>query len=354
MQNNAKPAALITTTAFTMECWIKVVFVLNGGGAGVNLIETIITNNLLIDGDGKLAVYVTKGGVTFSATAASALPIGVWTHVAATYDGATLKLFIDGVQDVNTTAVASPLDAPISTLFILNYAIQSSVYMNDVRIWNVARTQAQIVAGMNSPREVGGLIDVGLVGEWLMDEGTGTTSTNRIVANPCTVTMIDTSLIGWSTDTSWPWKLGASFIAGHFLIDTSGQHFSIKFPLHKPYRGVNFTPCISWIDEDDGVTVRRYKLWDGVTLDAAPTIPMYSGQVIPDGAYLEIWNVDGNATVDLTEVVEIQTSILHVVTDPTSTTATADATLPAVDTTLAAPFPLTPFPLEFNTQQTYN
>ena len=46
--------------------------------------------------------------------------------------------------------------------------------MDETRIWNVARSQAQIQASMNSEL---GIPPTGLVGRWAMNEGTGTAST---------------------------------------------------------------------------------------------------------------------------------------------------------------------------------
>ena len=68
---------------------------------------------------------------------------------------------------------------------------------------------------------------------------------------------------------------------------------------------------------------------------------------------LELWNIDGEATCVLPSDLTLYISYC---TNPTTSydkTHQAAIAAPTVDTTLAEGFPLTPFPLQFNEQQTY-
>lgn len=100
---------------------------------------------------------------------------GNWQHVAGTYDGATLKLYVDGAlaaeseyaeaitHSGNTLALgASPAGA---------YQLNGS--LDDVRVWNVARTAEEIAQAFAAPLTGG---EAGLVGYWRFDEETGTTT----------------------------------------------------------------------------------------------------------------------------------------------------------------------------------
>ena len=40
----------------------------------------------------------------------SQIPLNTWTHVAATWDGTTMKLFVNGVQQTQTLGVAAPIN----------------------------------------------------------------------------------------------------------------------------------------------------------------------------------------------------------------------------------------------------
>ena len=46
--------------------------------------------------------------LALDARGTAALPLNTWTHLAATYDGTTLRLYVNGTQ-VGSRAVASPL-----------------------------------------------------------------------------------------------------------------------------------------------------------------------------------------------------------------------------------------------------
>ena len=82
----------------------------------------------------------------------SALTVGAWAHLAATYDGANVRLYVNGVQ-VGISAQTGTIGTTTTPLWIGGSQYFSGV-IDEVRIYNVALTQAQIQADMNTP--VGG------------------------------------------------------------------------------------------------------------------------------------------------------------------------------------------------------
>ncbi|HET9235266.1 MAG TPA: LamG-like jellyroll fold domain-containing protein, partial [Candidatus Eisenbacteria bacterium] len=135
------------------------------------------------------------------------LAVGTWYHLAATYDGTTWCLYVNGAMDTSLVvgrAPASASNVAVSLASALNLAGTASGFLNgqvdEVRVWNVARSQAQIAATINqrlsSPT-------TGLVARWGLDEGTGTTVQSTA----------GTTINGAITGTGWSWTTGAPFNA---------------------------------------------------------------------------------------------------------------------------------------------
>jgi hypothetical protein len=84
----------------------------------------------------------------------AALPLNTWTHIAMTYDGANQRFYVNGVL-VGTTARTGSIASNNGALRIggNNSSLQEFFrgLIDDVRIYNRARTAAQITADMNAP-----------------------------------------------------------------------------------------------------------------------------------------------------------------------------------------------------------
>ena len=81
------------------------------------------------------------------------LPLNAWSHLAATYDGATLRLFVNGAQ-VGSRAVTGALLTSTGALRIGGNSIWGEFFqgrIDEVRIYNRALTAAEIQADMSRP-----------------------------------------------------------------------------------------------------------------------------------------------------------------------------------------------------------
>lgn len=97
---------------------------------------------------------------------------GQYHHIAAVKNGNTLLLYIDGVLQGMSTDTTTGTTANSSALFIgkrgnINYYAGS---VDELRIWNVARSNEQIQATMNQPLKGN---EAGLVGYWRFDQVVG-------------------------------------------------------------------------------------------------------------------------------------------------------------------------------------
>jgi fibronectin type 3 domain-containing protein len=87
------------------------------------------------------------------ADGASSLPIGAWSHLAATFDGSTLRLFVDGTQ-VDTVAYSGSLIQSANDVFIGGNSVWSEWFdgiIDEVRIYDRALTAGEIAADMTTP-----------------------------------------------------------------------------------------------------------------------------------------------------------------------------------------------------------
>ncbi|TMQ71903.1 MAG: T9SS type A sorting domain-containing protein [Candidatus Eisenbacteria bacterium] len=161
------------------------------------------TDNVLV-ADYEEGTGQTSPGANHPIAGATAVTSNVWHHGAVTFDGTTLRLYLDGNLE-NTILVGSnrlPQSASIQHASLGSALNSSGVaagffqgLLDEARIWNVARSQAQIQASAMS--EV--LSGSGLIGRWGLNEGAGATAGNSIAGSPQgTLTNGPT----WSTDSS--------------------------------------------------------------------------------------------------------------------------------------------------------
>ncbi len=166
---NVAHSPVLRPASVTVEAWVN----LNRGASGQ---ANIVTQGapgagyaLLVGSDGNLQFQAGGGAVE----APTALQAGQWTHVAGTYDGTTLRLYVNG-QDVADQAYATPIaydgngfaiGADVSSRNVWQGAI------DEVRVWDDARSAGDIAANENL--ELGPQAD--LVGLWHFNETAGLT-----------------------------------------------------------------------------------------------------------------------------------------------------------------------------------
>ncbi|MFI5316441.1 MAG: LamG domain-containing protein, partial [Myxococcota bacterium] len=85
--------------------------------------------------------------------AASALPQNTWSHLAATYDGTTLRLYLNGTQ-IGTKAQTGPIHTSTAPLTIGGDGAYSQFWggkIDEVRVYNRALSASEIVSDRDTP-----------------------------------------------------------------------------------------------------------------------------------------------------------------------------------------------------------
>ena len=80
------------------------------------------------------------------------MPLNTWTHLAATYDGTVLALYVNGVQAA-TLVVSGPLITSTGALQIGGNAIWGEWFnglIDEVRVYNRALSATEIQADMDT------------------------------------------------------------------------------------------------------------------------------------------------------------------------------------------------------------
>ncbi|RPH57374.1 MAG: hypothetical protein EHM89_14025, partial [Acidobacteria bacterium] len=125
------------------------------------------------------------GGTNHPVSGTTAIPISttVWHHAAVTYDGTTWRLYLDGVLEGAPFVIGnftprfdSIQHAAIGTALNSSGGSGTQVQgffhglLDEVRIWDHARTELEIQSGMNQEIFSAG----GLLGRWGLNEASGT------------------------------------------------------------------------------------------------------------------------------------------------------------------------------------
>ena len=203
------PSSLNTsfnTNNITVEGWF------NLSAADLSLPEPTLVGEAYIS-DNKVTFMLSRysnqiragffsGSAWSLALSASSIPANTWTHIAATYDQTSIKIYINGVLDgtLNTT---TPIPTGTEVWYLgkrFAGADMISGVMDEIRIWNVARTQTQIQTSMNTSVAPN---STGLRAYYQLDESTGTSAsdatgngyTGTLMNNP-TWQVPSTSILG--------------------------------------------------------------------------------------------------------------------------------------------------------------
>ena len=171
------------TGALSVEMWIKI-DVWGSSVSSSTLIGKQATSPdrgyaFTVGQSGKVEFSVSINNAWVAATSPSVMGINQWYHVAGVYDGNTVKVYINGILQATNATTGTHNTSTGTAMFLGDNPTWTGRLINgqidEARIWNVARTQAEIQA--NYILELTGN-EAGLVAYWNFNQGAGTTATD--------------------------------------------------------------------------------------------------------------------------------------------------------------------------------
>ncbi len=175
----ANSASLTMSNAMTMEAWFKVESFSN-------------PTQMILNKEGEYEVAVHSDGSIQYAIALSnntwawrntgyTVAMNQWTHVAVSFNNGIISTYVNG-ELIDTHQQSSTIGDVYSSMNDLRIGGRSNATnahfdgeIDDVRVWNVARTHSQIASNFSSTLTGN---ETGLVGYWDFDEQGGTTITD--------------------------------------------------------------------------------------------------------------------------------------------------------------------------------
>jgi hypothetical protein len=149
-------ASLDLASGMTLEAWVRptklaglqsaIVKEANGG-----LVYALYGN----DSAPRPSAYLRDADkrVTHGSSGASGLEVNAWTHLAATYDGAMLRVFVNGVE-AGRQPVTGSIMRSSNPLRVGGNAVWGEYFsgvIDEVRIYNRALSKAEVQADMGTP-----------------------------------------------------------------------------------------------------------------------------------------------------------------------------------------------------------
>ncbi|MES2727456.1 MAG: LamG-like jellyroll fold domain-containing protein [Bacteroidota bacterium] len=185
----ANKSSVKPTTSFTLETWVLGNNALLNPGCIFSADSSNSDTSITIETVGR-KVFVTlktTSGVFFL-TSNDTIPTNNWAHVATTYDGATLALYING-DTAGSMGATGLINYKTNPIYLGKRAGPKSTNgvsalnggLDEFRMWNIARTQHDIIQNMHN--KIANFSDPNLVIYYRMNEGLGNASISDASGN---------------------------------------------------------------------------------------------------------------------------------------------------------------------------
>ncbi len=181
--DNVSTGITSVATSFTAECWVSLA-TLNPSTPFPKVLGKWRSSNLnrdiVLDFGNSTnlfrALISNEATGTVTVVSSTTLPVvDEWYHLAMSYDGITLRLYVNGIEEASQ-AVANGIDITPSEFYIGSSQNNTNYWngqIDEVRIWNAVRTANEIRENMHLTLKD---CPTGLLAYYQMNDGTGSTT----------------------------------------------------------------------------------------------------------------------------------------------------------------------------------
>ena len=264
---------------FTIEAWVyerayaTYMRVIDFGNAGCS--DSVL---LCQNGNTGQPAFIIFYGNTSSQVVASPqpLPLNQWVHLAATFQANTGILYVNGFPMATNAAMPAP--NPVSRTN--NYIAHSNwpgdpnvnAVIDDVRIWNVARSPADIAVHMSYPLTG---TEANLLAYWKFDEGAGTNVLDA-TTNGYNGTLVNGPQWVPSTIPLWGNALSLNGTNQYVLVPTN-TWFGSQFTIESWVYVRSYSISSQVIDFGNGAPSDNVVLWLSAGATEVPGLGVYRG-----------------------------------------------------------------------------
>lgn len=157
----------------------------------------------------KVQFVLSINNVQQKLTSTTALNANTWYHVAATYDGAAMKIYINGALDASRSQTGSVnSNGAFNVGYLYNTSRNFNGKVDEVRVWKRALSQTEISQNMCNVS----VPATSLAAYWKFNEGSGS-SVQDTSGNGVTLTLTGVDASNWGADV--PCTTGTSRLAGN-------------------------------------------------------------------------------------------------------------------------------------------
>lgn len=220
----------LNSGSFTIEYWAKPSLVDGNFHWVVSKSNTNTNLDYLIGLDATNKWRFTARNLAIDVLGTSVPVVGTYYHVAGVFNGTTALLYVNGVLEASSSSVGSSISNSSNLLIGARDAASPNQFfagdIDEVRIWNVARTQCEIKTYMNA--EIPSTVS-GLVANYHFNEGSSglnnaSVSTATDAAGTNDGTLYNFSLAGTTSN----WVVPGSVANGYTISSPPTESISVS------------------------------------------------------------------------------------------------------------------------------